>query len=253
MDRRPELHERQATKIALFADLTHIAECKELYFIGTNLSTGLAEIFSLEHTPHLRVADAVRISMSIPFFFSARRNHQDDVLVDGGVLDNYPVKLFDRRRYVDDPAHIREPEYYGEPNEDIEHNSEHYVYNRQTLGFRLDSREQIAIFRHGAVPPKHAINDLFDYAGRLVKTLMTVQENQHLHSDDWHRTVYINTLGVGTTDFDLGSGKKKDLIAEGKKGTQDYLSWYNNAEEGERPHNRPARKGGVKGDGPSPD
>ncbi|WP_420463365.1 patatin-like phospholipase family protein [Candidatus Palauibacter sp.] len=233
-----------------FADLAHNDKCKDLYFIGTNLSTGLAEVFSFEHTPDLRVADAVRISMSIPFFFRARRNQHDDVLVDGGVLDNYPIKLFDRRTYVDDPTHVREPGYYGKANEDLD-THEHYVYNQQTLGFRLDSREQIAFFRHGAVPPRHTIDDLFDYAGRLVKTLMTFQENQHLHSDDWHRTVYINTLGVGTTDFDLGKDKKKELIAEGKKGTESYLSWYNNAEEAERPHNRPARNGGLKGDASS--
>ena len=69
---------------------------RDLYFIGTNLSTGFAEVFSAEHTPRLCIADAIRISMSIPLFFAARRSLRGDVYVDGGLIDNYPVKLFDR-------------------------------------------------------------------------------------------------------------------------------------------------------------
>jgi NTE family protein len=72
----------------------------------------------------------------------------------------------------------------------------------------------------------------------LVKTLLNVQENQHLHEDAWHRTVYINTIGVGTTDFDIGDDKKDALVEEGKKGTQDYLDWYDKNEPQDRPLNR---------------
>lgn len=49
----------------------------------------------MEHTPTSRIADAVRISMSIPLFFAAFRNIRNDVYVDGGLLNNFPVKLFD--------------------------------------------------------------------------------------------------------------------------------------------------------------
>jgi predicted patatin/cPLA2 family phospholipase len=70
-------------------------------FMGTNLSTGFSEVFSAEHTPRMCVADAARISMSIPLFFAAIRNPRGDVYVDGGVTDNYPIKLFDREKYVE--------------------------------------------------------------------------------------------------------------------------------------------------------
>jgi len=43
---------------------------KDLYFIGTNITTGYSEIFSAEHTPDMIISDAVRISMSIPFLFT---------------------------------------------------------------------------------------------------------------------------------------------------------------------------------------
>ena len=60
---------------------------------------------------------------------------------------------------------------------------------------------------------------------------MKVQENMHLHSDDWQRTLYINTLDVQTTDFNLSKDKKTALIKEGIKGAERYFAWFENASE----------------------
>ena len=43
---------------------------------------------------------------------------------------------------------------------------------------------------------------------RLIDTILNAQQNTHLHSDDWARTVYIDTLGVNTTDFNLKDDKE---------------------------------------------
>ena len=69
--------------------------------------------------------------------------------------------------------------------------------------------------------------------------ILNVQENQHLHSDDWCRTIYINTIGVGTTEFDLDDQKKKKLATEGKKATADYLNWYDKLDPANPPVNHP--------------
>lgn len=87
---------------------------KDLYFMGTNLSTRFGEVFSHEHTPRMCVADAVRISMSIPLFFAAKRSLRGDAYVDGGVLDNYPIKLFDREKYLKTGG--RHTDYYDKEN-----------------------------------------------------------------------------------------------------------------------------------------
>ena len=50
---------------------------KRLYVFGTNLTQQAVQEFSYETTPHVAVADAVRISMSIPFFFEARYYEQN--------------------------------------------------------------------------------------------------------------------------------------------------------------------------------
>lgn len=215
---------------------------RDLYLVGTNLSTGFSEVFSLEHTPRLPVADAVRISMSIPLFFAAVRNFRDDVYVDGGMLKNYPIKLFDREKYIEVPdqeKHALETNYYEADNQTKPDSSSKYVFNKETLGFRLDSKREISMFRDGAEPPHRDVDDFFDYCLVMYKTLMNAQGNNHLHSDDWQRTVYVDTLGVGATDFDLSDEKKNELVESGVRGVSEYFNWYDNAAGSDLPINRP--------------
>lgn len=229
------IREKTGNSEATFADIEALKEknkFKSLYFMGTNLSTRFSEVFSAEHTPRMCVADAVRISMSIPLFFAAKRSPCGDVYVDGGVLDNYPVKLFDRDKYVT-PENSFIPEYYARINTGLQSQDRaitNYVYNKETLGFRLDTKEEIAMFYDHAEPPHEKIDNFFDYAWALVSTIVDAQQNAHLHSDDWHRTIYIDTLGVKTTEFDLSDEKKKALAQSGTDGVEAYFRWFDDAD-----------------------
>jgi NTE family protein len=239
------IEKKTANENSTFNDLRN-RKFKDLYLIGTNLSTGFSEVFSADHTPRTRVVDAARISMSLPLFFRAVRNFRNDVYVDGGVFNNYPIKLFDRKKYVTKTklkSHAVETEYYKPINEKLRGKhpgSSQYLYNKETLGFRLDSAKEIAVFRDAAEPEHRKIEDFFDYAGALIHSVLNVQEDQHLHSDDWHRTIYINTLNVKTTDFDLPNEDKQNLIEQGKLGVDKYFEWYDKADPNDLPSNLPS-------------
>lgn len=80
----------------------------ELLVTGTNLLTGKSQVFSHVDTPWVPVADAVRISMGIPFVFKPIQILKDDPAVadhpelrgcwvDGGLLNNTPFREFDDR------------------------------------------------------------------------------------------------------------------------------------------------------------
>jgi len=212
---------------------------RDLYFVGTNLSTKFSEVFSAEHTPRMVVADAVRISMSIPMFFAAKRSFRGDVYVDGGVLDNYPVKLFDRQKYVE--TNSTTPVYYQQHNASLAAigvNVSNYVFNQETLGFRLDSAKEIAVFRDHAEPSQEEIKEFFDYAKAFIGTVMDSQDSMHLHSDDWQRTIYVDSLGVKTTDFDLSDETKQKLVDSGVDGVEAYFKWYDDPKKS--PVNRPS-------------
>lgn len=231
------IEERLGNRRATLGDLT-AAGLPELYVIGTNLSTGYAEVFSAERHANMELATAVRISMSIPLFFSAMRyGEREDVYVDGGVQLNYPIKLFDRERYIDmdnEASAARSTSYYNKENarfQLIRPGSSPYVYNRQTLGLRLDTAEQIGLYRYDEPLAGKPVKSFTDYARSLMAALMNAQENTHLHGDDWQRTVYINTLDVGTVDFDLSDKKKQALIEEGISGTERYFDWFEDPDE----------------------
>ncbi|MCF8068913.1 MAG: patatin-like phospholipase family protein [Desulfobacterales bacterium] len=238
------IKEKTGNENSTFNDLKNKG-CQDLYLVGTNLSTGYSEVFSLEHAPRMRVADATRISMSIPLFFAAVRNVRKDVYVDGGVFDNYPIKLFDREKYIaksKKPIHGRKTGYYSSVNKALSKTSSRYIYNKESLGFRLDSGKEIAVFRDGAEPQHKKINDFFDYGWALIQSIMNAQDNQHLHSDDWHRTVYIDTIGVNTTDFNLDDNTKHKLVKEGSKGVEKYFKWYDKFDKKDTPKNHPDYK-----------
>ena len=240
------IDEKLGNSNATFQDL-ETAKKPGLYVYGTNLGTHFGEVFSFERTPTTRIADAVRISMSIPLFFAAVRKARDDVYVDGGVLNNYPIKLFDREKYIDPASRaemaVHRP-HYDEENKQflIEHPiSSPYVYNKETLGLRLDSKQEIAAFRYGAELQHQKIAGFADYAKALVSTILESQGNIHLHSDDWHRTIYVDTLGVKTTDFDLSDDRKKELEESGRAGAELYFDWFDNwsAKKKVKPFNLP--------------
>lgn len=224
---------------ATFAD-AKAKGCLDMYFIGTNLSTGFAESFSAEKTPDMPIVDAVRISMSIPVFFAACRNKRGDVYVDGGALNNYPVRLFDRERYVSSSGMGVETGTYARHNEQLQKTGiiiSPYIYNKETLGFKLDSAAQIGVFRDQKEPQHYKINNFVDYMMRLLETVTEAESNSHLDSNDWHRTIYVDTLGVKTTEFNLTAEKKNALIESGRTGVKKYFEWYD--DPASHPVNRP--------------
>ena len=219
-----------------FGELSATKKYREIYLVGANLSTGLSELFSHKTTPQMKVADAARISMSIPLFFASVKGgkNKSQIYVDGGLLENYPIKTFDQIDYIADANNIRRTEYYNTVNTKClqkEGARTEYVYNKETLGFRLDSSDEISMYLGKGTAKSNEIKNFLGYTKALVTTLIDFQNNVHLHIDDWQRTIYIDTLGVGSVDFNISDEKKTDLLNSGKKYTEAYLEWYNNEEE----------------------
>jgi len=100
---------------ATFKDLQDNTKYKDISLIGADLSTGCTKVFNAKNTPDFKVADAARISMSIPLFFAAVKgvNKDNHIYVDGGLLDNYAIKVFDRKNLVyDQQNNARRTDYY---------------------------------------------------------------------------------------------------------------------------------------------
>jgi NTE family protein len=171
---------------ATFADLAAVGR-PDLRVVATDVATQQPEIFSLASSPDVAVADAVRMSMSIPFFFAAIER-DGSVYVDGGVTWNYPVEIFD-----------------GEQA------------NPQTLGLHLD-------WTGHPPPPATDVHDLVVFAKVVYESVLAMQVDFFQRSRaDLERTVIIDDLGILATDFDITREQKLELIARGAAATRTFL------------------------------
>jgi NTE family protein len=204
---------------------------KELFVVGTNLSMQMPMVYSAETAPDLPIWEAVRISMSIPLFFAVMRLQQSkDILVDGGVTWNYPLDLFDDKTYLVDPAACSIPNYSKY--------DENTVYNKETLGFRVDTKDEIQAEKDSWRLPPVEIDNLFDYARALVGYMGDMANKMHLHQNDWHRTVFIDAAGIKTTEFDLSEAQVDLLVQNGVQGATTYFQWFNDPNAAPPPLNR---------------
>jgi NTE family protein len=152
----------------------------------------------------LDVALAVRMSMSIPIFFEPVRIEDADgrmhVIVDGGMLSNFPVWLFD---CPDDEA----PEWptFGlllvEPKPSV------------PVGQRLPA-PRMAGSGPGAV---------IDYVKALAQTMMEAHDRLYVEQANFARTIPIPTLGVGTTEFELPRNRALELYDSGRAAAEKFL------------------------------
>lgn len=144
----------------------------------------------------LPVAEAVRASTAMPFFFRpvrwATSQGRRAFLVDGGMLSNFPVGVFDRA----DGALPRWP----------------------TFGIKLSARPP-------ADPaPVNRIRGALSYALALLDTLIGARDRMHI--DDPHvqaRTIFIDTSFVKPTQFDLSDEDREKLYRTGRQAALDFL------------------------------
>lgn len=205
-------------------------DLRKMYFIGANLSKETSEIYSLEDSEDMKVADAVRISMSFPLAFAPIE--RNGARVDGGIIRNYPIRLFDKLSYIDGTKDLDEnTEIYKNRNhkKNISKKEDKWFINEETLGFRLDSEEEINWFTRNKKPAPNEIDNLWEFLLGFMNTILSVQQSYHRRSQDWERTAYIDTLGIKTLDFDIDESRKLDLIKSGRKGVEEWFQEYLNS------------------------
>ena len=205
---------------------------KELTVVGSNISAEIPQVFSADLTPDVPIWHAVRISMSIPLFFAAVKDDaRKAIFVDGGVTWNYPVDLFDDRKFVEDPRAAQPVSYPTTWGPD-------HVYNKETLGLRLGTRDEILVEKNLATQPPQEIDDFIGYLKGVINFMLEILNRTHLHDNDWHRTVFLDTLGVRATQFDLPDDTVQKLVASGKAGAEEYFAWFESPASAPAPKNR---------------
>lgn len=147
-----------------------------------------------------RVADAVRASASIPFFFEPvtlrardeRGTQTVSTLVDGSVHSSFPIGLFDRG---DDRA----PRW-------------------PTFGVRLSMRAT------GSRVQTHEVRGTVSLALSLVETMLEACDAQHIDDPCVRaRSIFVDASGVSPVDFGITDEQQEQLLVAGREAAIGFL------------------------------
>lgn len=200
---------------------------KELVITGTCLNKAITYYFHHLKWPNMPIALAVRISMSIPLVYQAVKIHtktpkydvngdiikdqngepvyidSEDVMVDGGLLNNYPIWCFDGTNIgsndVDDVG----------------------MQKSKTIGFKLmtsDEKKDDRLYYYD-----NPINSIVDCVRALIDSMTIQIERGHIRKGYWDKTVCLNTGTVSTLDFNLSEEVKKELINNAYIATKNHF------------------------------
>ena len=195
---------------------------------GSDLSlvasdTSDVEMLVLNHrtAPDCPVAWAVRMSMSIPFVWREvvwqeswgqylGRDKTGKIVVDGGVLSNFPIRLIDTE--PDDDQFVKD--VMGDT----------LASEAGTLGLLIDEQLPVEGAADSNKPPK-LIGHLrtVQRVSRLVDTMTGAQDNDEIrrHAKDICR---LPAKGYGTTEFDMAEDRLAALIDGGRNAMRRHLA-----------------------------
>lgn len=138
--------------------------------------------------PNLSVITAIQASTAIPLVFEPVKI-DDDILIDGGITDNYPLYYY-KNKGID-------PDF------------------KNTIG--------IVPFSDEDLKPYHRINDIFEYIESLTKAL-TNDKFVFTDSVAKDKTLIIYTKHIKSTDFNISDTEKDALMGRGYRCTKSQLN-----------------------------
>lgn len=140
------------------------------------------------------VARAIRMSCSLPFFFEPvklRDRIGTNIVVDGGVLSNFPMWLFDK---------------------------DNVKKSRPVLGVKLS--------HHITQQPTNKIKNALQMFEALFETMKDAHDSRYISRKHAKNIIFIPTEGALTTEFQLTDEKKQQLIQLGKEHANKFFkSW----------------------------
>ncbi|MEO8567706.1 MAG: patatin-like phospholipase family protein [Ginsengibacter sp.] len=180
---------------------------KDFYCTGTNISRQQLEIFSWKTWPQMKLKTAVHISGCIPFYFKPvaidstgneiqlkKSASNYDLYVDGGMLCNFPINMFDT---------------CIEGNNSLTSNN--VKYNYETLGLKLEREKQVQEFEENktTIAP-YQIKNMKQYTSAVMNLMMEKlnRSNEDL-ANEKGRTIYIS--------YGEFSGRVRKISQEEKK------------------------------------
>ena len=149
------------------------------------------------------LARALRMSCGIPFFFEPVKlkvASGETIIVDGGVLSNFPLWLFDEK---DGKRQL------------------------PVLGLKIS--------RGHKKSPTHIINNALDLFEALFSTMQNAHDEKYISRKNEKDIIFIPVEDTSATQFDLNQEMKAALLEKGRTSTIQFLKTWTPRSEGISP------------------
>lgn len=171
----------------------------ELIVVGTDLRTGEPGLFSASETGQFLVADAVRLSMAIPYVYKPtviEGRERPGIWIDGGLTNNYPIGVLGAARRSS-----------GGRDQSVDDHA---------LGFRLVNE-----------PDPEPIRSLWGFREAITRSRREASTNSQITTQKAEqRTVDLPTEGLHRAEF----GPKPDVLKDALVASAAATYWYFRAE-----------------------
>lgn len=158
------------------------------------LPDDLEEVYGI-HKESFSVARAIRMSAGYPYFFMPKviinQKNEESLIVDGGLLSNFPLWVFDQDRKQ---------------------------RKRPVIGVKLTSELPTN-------QPKKIKNAL-DMFHALFTTMLVAHDNRYVSKTKQHHVIFIPTNEKATLNFSMNDEEKNKLIETGYKKTNAFLAHW---------------------------
>lgn len=141
------------------------------------------------------IAKAIRMSCSIPYFFEPVKLYDSNnqcIVVDGGVLSNFPMWLFDK--------------------------TESGKLKRPVLGIQLS--------HSSSESPGRKIRNGIELFSALFETMKDAHDARYISKKHEKNIIFIPTEGIAATEFHLTPEKKTKLFKEGEERAEQFLATW---------------------------
>jgi NTE family protein len=155
----------------------------------------LPKLLALPENKALSVAEAVRLSMSIPFFFEPGTLGKSTI-VDGGILSNFPLWIYDV-----DSKDGKPPAW-------------------PTFGFRLTNQQKPKLSMN--VNNAASLNTMEMFM-QIMHTMNVASDRYHLRKSEDNRVIELNDNGIKATQFNLTNDDKTRLYVDGYNNTRNFF------------------------------
>jgi len=181
----------------------------KLVIVGTDMNIKRSRYFHpkalVDSDKKISIRKAIRISMSLPFVFEPVM-HDSHLHVDGGVLDNFPIHVFDGK-------------YPGDPKAKLNQLNP----NHRVLGLQILTANKLDDILDPDDSPDE-ITNIVDYGSSFISTFMIENNRRFATSYNEMRTIHIITEKFPLTNFDISLADKNGLIAAGETACRKFFN-----------------------------